>query len=147
MSDRICPDGGVCHHWCQGLDCFRTRCCEPLSGIYPNDRWPEGIAGVPVVFVGGPLDGQVRKVAHFGEAATPDEYEPITVYTRMEPDGMFHEDGGHMPVYQRLDVVFWRGLFEGGVPGGMTYAAARGEYMLAAMAKSIGILYTRPEEG
>lgn len=49
MKDRptglrtICPDGGTCHHQC-GPDqiCFRVACCEPLSGVYPNDEWPEG---------------------------------------------------------------------------------------------------------
>lgn len=40
----ICPDGGTCHHQC-GVSqiCFRVDCCEPLSGVYPNDEWPLGV--------------------------------------------------------------------------------------------------------
>jgi hypothetical protein len=35
-----CPDGATCHHRC--LDaCFRVDSCGPLSGVYPEDRWPE----------------------------------------------------------------------------------------------------------
>lgn len=34
-----CPDGGACHHSC-GHECFRVWCCEPLSNVYPDDRWP-----------------------------------------------------------------------------------------------------------
>ena len=37
---RRCPDGGVCHHLCQGADCFRVRYAGPLSGVYPDDAWP-----------------------------------------------------------------------------------------------------------
>lgn len=39
MSKR-CPDGGMCHHYCVQLDCFRVSCCGPLSGVFPNDTWP-----------------------------------------------------------------------------------------------------------
>lgn len=39
-----CPDGGTCHHDCQGA-CFRVQHCSPLSGVFPNDRWPAWIAG------------------------------------------------------------------------------------------------------
>jgi hypothetical protein len=34
-----CPDGGTCHHWCDAR-CFRVECCEPLSGVYAGNRWP-----------------------------------------------------------------------------------------------------------
>lgn len=37
-----CPDGGTCHHQCAGR-CFRVATCEPLSGVFPGDTWPEGI--------------------------------------------------------------------------------------------------------
>ncbi|MCC6752005.1 MAG: hypothetical protein IT371_30410 [Deltaproteobacteria bacterium] len=37
-----CPDGGACHHDCQGA-CFRVQHCSPLSGVFPNDRWPSWI--------------------------------------------------------------------------------------------------------
>jgi hypothetical protein len=40
----VCPDGGTCHHECQGRDCFRVDCCEPLSDVYVDDKWPEGLA-------------------------------------------------------------------------------------------------------
>jgi hypothetical protein len=41
-SPRNCPDGGRCHHLCQGAECFRVRRCEPLSGVYDSDdAWPE----------------------------------------------------------------------------------------------------------
>jgi hypothetical protein len=48
-----CPDGGACHHFCghgMPVPCFRVRFCEPLSGAYPDGRWPENVlsaAGVP----------------------------------------------------------------------------------------------------
>lgn len=36
----VCPDGGRCGHACV-LYCWRVACCEPLSGVFPADRWPE----------------------------------------------------------------------------------------------------------
>lgn len=43
MSDRKkCPDGGTCHHQC-AEKCFRVNTCEPLSGVFPGDTWPEGV--------------------------------------------------------------------------------------------------------
>ena len=46
MPDRKphsgCPDGGTCHHSCTSV-CYRVRCCGPLSGTYPGDRWPAEI--------------------------------------------------------------------------------------------------------
>lgn len=36
---RTCPDGGTCHHDC-GSRCFRVDCCAPLSGTFPDDKWP-----------------------------------------------------------------------------------------------------------
>jgi hypothetical protein len=41
MEERVCPDGGRCHHECAEGDCFRVECCEPLSNVYPYDEWPE----------------------------------------------------------------------------------------------------------
>lgn len=39
-----CPDDGACHHECGIADpCFRVRTCEPLSGVYPDDRWPDEV--------------------------------------------------------------------------------------------------------
>ena len=37
-----CPDGGHCHHGCME-DCFRLGSCEPLSGVFPDDEWPEEV--------------------------------------------------------------------------------------------------------
>lgn len=39
----FCPDGGICHHECKGRDCFRVRCCGPLSDVYKDDEWPEAL--------------------------------------------------------------------------------------------------------
>lgn len=40
-EDRpTCPDLGTCHHECQAA-CFRVISCGPLSGVYPDDEWPE----------------------------------------------------------------------------------------------------------
>lgn len=46
-TPEACPDGGTCHHRCQGVEsgkgmpCFRVLCCGPLSiAKYPRDRWP-----------------------------------------------------------------------------------------------------------
>lgn len=47
MSDRKCPDGGVCHHRCDESDypltCWRVATCGPLSNVFPNDEWPPEI--------------------------------------------------------------------------------------------------------
>lgn len=40
-----CPDGGVCHHECAVAACFRVRYCGPLSGIFPENQWPEETTG------------------------------------------------------------------------------------------------------
>jgi len=43
MSDKEgwnCPDGGYCHHNCAPDNCFRVGRASPLSGVYPDDRWP-----------------------------------------------------------------------------------------------------------
>lgn len=37
-----CPDGGTCHHRCLQR-CFRVATCEPLSGVFAGDRWPQEI--------------------------------------------------------------------------------------------------------
>ena len=40
---RICPDGGTCHHDCQGespASCSRVLGCAPLSGVFPGNVWP-----------------------------------------------------------------------------------------------------------
>lgn len=42
-EERWCPDGGKCHHKCAPAECFRVQCCGPLSGVYPNDEWPDDV--------------------------------------------------------------------------------------------------------
>jgi hypothetical protein len=42
MAKKECPDGGACHHNCTD-QCFRVRYCKPLSGVYPNDEWPDEV--------------------------------------------------------------------------------------------------------
>lgn len=37
-----CPDGGYCHHECERY-CFRVFCCSPLTGEFPDDRWPNEV--------------------------------------------------------------------------------------------------------
>jgi hypothetical protein len=39
FSRLACPDDGVCHHVCE-TGCFRVSHAEPLSGVFPDDRWP-----------------------------------------------------------------------------------------------------------
>lgn len=48
MDERMCPDGGACHHECEerGEGCFRVAFAGPLSGVYPGDRWPDTVKGV-----------------------------------------------------------------------------------------------------
>ena len=41
---RDCPDGGTCHHECGLARCWRVDTCEPLSGVYPGNQWPEDAA-------------------------------------------------------------------------------------------------------
>lgn len=40
QTTRTCPDGGACHHTCAAA-CLRVLACAPLSGTYPDERWPE----------------------------------------------------------------------------------------------------------
>ena len=40
LPDRDCDDGGKCHHRCLGDECFRRRCCAPLS-ITGCKTWSE----------------------------------------------------------------------------------------------------------
>lgn len=42
-EQRPCPDGGTCHHSCFEGPCFRVAACGPLSGAFPNNRWPEAV--------------------------------------------------------------------------------------------------------
>lgn len=51
---RICPDGGKCHHECQ-KGCWRVGTCGPLSGVYPNDEWPESVKDSQPEDTGGTL--------------------------------------------------------------------------------------------
>lgn len=41
VDNRVCPDGGKCWHQCTGADCWRVYNAGPLSGVYPNNEWPE----------------------------------------------------------------------------------------------------------
>lgn len=38
-----CPDDGTCHHYGCHDGCFRVRTCGPLSGVYPDDEWPDEV--------------------------------------------------------------------------------------------------------
>jgi (2Fe-2S) ferredoxin len=40
MEKRKCPDGGTCHHECES-SCLRVCICTPLTGVFPEDVWPE----------------------------------------------------------------------------------------------------------
>lgn len=42
MNQRRCPDAGVCHHECE-VGCWRVSNTGPLSGVYPNNEWPDSI--------------------------------------------------------------------------------------------------------
>jgi hypothetical protein len=48
MDERKCPDGGACHHQCgpRNESCFRVAFAEPLSGVYPDDRWPDTVRDI-----------------------------------------------------------------------------------------------------
>lgn len=42
---RKCPDEGACHHECGKLygGCWRVFNAAPLSGVFPDDKWPEEV--------------------------------------------------------------------------------------------------------
>ncbi|MCK4784798.1 MAG: hypothetical protein KAV87_13685, partial [Desulfobacteraceae bacterium] len=44
---KQCPDGAVCNHDCESR-CFRVDNCEPLSGVYPDDKWPSEMSAADV---------------------------------------------------------------------------------------------------
>lgn len=46
MSGHECPDGGACHHNCAPGRCFRVSHAEPLSGVFPDDRWPTSLLAI-----------------------------------------------------------------------------------------------------
>lgn len=52
----VCPDGGKCHHACEVNSCFRVQFAGPLSGVFPNDTWPDEVK------VANPLLGDVFEV-------------------------------------------------------------------------------------
>lgn len=54
---RSCPDDGRCHHACVS-GCFRVTAASPLSGVFPNDRWPAAV------------------VAEHGDYQTADDRDP-----------------------------------------------------------------------
>jgi hypothetical protein len=37
-----CPDGGTCYHGCTDV-CLRVGLGGPLSGVYPDDQWPDDV--------------------------------------------------------------------------------------------------------
>ena len=43
VEKRSCPDEGACHHFCEAGPCFRVLACGPLSGVFPDNRWPQEI--------------------------------------------------------------------------------------------------------
>lgn len=49
---EACPDGGRCWHVCplvegapegKGSPCWRVSSAVPLSGVFPDDRWPDDV--------------------------------------------------------------------------------------------------------
>lgn len=46
-----CPDGGYCHGTtfaagsepCEPTACYRVTAAGPLSGVFPDDRWPQDV--------------------------------------------------------------------------------------------------------
>lgn len=59
VAPRKCPDDGACHHECTRT-CFRVRHCEPLSGVFPGDTWPEGIHARHTAPAAEPIDQGAR---------------------------------------------------------------------------------------
>jgi hypothetical protein len=47
LEKKLCPDSGVCHHMCgtEGYPdkCFRVRFAGPLSGVFPDNKWPKAL--------------------------------------------------------------------------------------------------------
>jgi hypothetical protein len=83
-SHQLCPDNGVCHHSCSGM-CFRVLSCEPLSGVYPNDRWPAKVLanhGIGPTFypeIDDPLPRKLTQsvVSILGEGMNDEPVEPV----------------------------------------------------------------------
>ena len=43
-TEKRCPDDGHCTHLClPGRGCFRVKYCVPLSGVFPEDEWPDAV--------------------------------------------------------------------------------------------------------
>lgn len=73
-----CPDGGTCHHGCAlGAECWRVPNAEPLSGVFPDNKWPpgdslDGPGAVPKDFTNEPMkllatgEGQPAAMITFG---------------------------------------------------------------------------------
>ncbi len=73
LLDGACPDGGTCHHECVDRKCFRVKCCEPLSDVFPNNEWPDLI--VSTMF--------------------PTEFAAAAASKKLSLDGVLLEFGGY----------------------------------------------------
>lgn len=68
VERQFCPDGGTCHHTCV-TTCYRTTACEPLLGVFPNDRWPAEVSG-PLMADPFPENRQGARVHHGPDGPT-----------------------------------------------------------------------------
>jgi hypothetical protein len=61
-----CPDGGYCHGQtfeagsepCEAGKCFRVQTSGPLSGVFPDDRWPDYVLLASGITRAVPPDGE-----------------------------------------------------------------------------------------
>lgn len=59
-----CPDGGRCHHECTNGQCYRVKCCGPLSGVFPGDEWPDAVKEANGVTRGRGVMDRIEEVGH-----------------------------------------------------------------------------------
>lgn len=57
---KQCPDRGTCHHDCAD-QCFRVGACDPLTGVYPGDEWPDRVRADHITFEAPPRTGLVYR--------------------------------------------------------------------------------------
>lgn len=95
----------------------------------------EGEGTLRALFVGGRLDGQVRRVVDFRDSSTPPEYHPVETWAQVAGVWGRMDEHGRMPgTTHRMEVVFAR-----------DDTSWSNDRIMEAMATGLGVVFTYPK--